>query len=71
MTKKKNGFVAMLIDKDNKRWLFEGKVGSLPIWTPENKAVPVLMSEMDAYQIAIDCRQKGDVAKSIWKENEF
>ena len=59
---KKNGCVALLIDKDNERWLFEGKVQGLPIWTPEDEARPKIMSEIDAYIVASMFRQKGDIA---------
>jgi hypothetical protein len=53
MTKKKKEFYAKIIDKEGNTWLFEGHFKGLPIWTMENESKPLLLTEWEAFEVAM------------------
>lgn len=59
---KQDKYIAVLVDKENQTWIYEGSVQGIPIWTAESESKPKLMSETDAYEIAHESKQFGDTA---------
>jgi hypothetical protein len=57
---KQDKYVAILEDENDDRWIYEGSVQGIPIWTPESQAKPKFLSEDDAYTIVHKSRVNGD-----------
>lgn len=45
-------YISLIKDRDNRVWVYEGKVMGKPVWVPEKNGHPLLMTEEDAFKVA-------------------
>jgi hypothetical protein len=50
-------YISVVKDRDNRNWIFEGKVQGKPIWIEEKHAKPLLMTEEESFQVAKEILQ--------------
>jgi len=43
-----NKHKVVIVDRDNVRWAYEGRMGDIPIYVKEDEAVPKMMSWKEA-----------------------
>lgn len=60
MSDDKKVYIAQLTDKQGKTWQFEGWCERHPIWVEQDKASPVLLTELNAYTIAMGLSKEGE-----------
>jgi hypothetical protein len=58
-------YIAALVDGAGTTWVFEGWIRENPIWTKRENAIPKVMSESEAWEIATDHALHNEIPRII------
>jgi len=61
--------VAQIIDDEGVVWEFEGYIQDNPIWVREGESRPLLMTENEAYSVAIGNAKQNEKASIRFETN--